>query len=71
MFVVDPIISVMFDMAITRKWSRWNWTVSDHTGRVVAFGWEFSRSEAAYKAARALFQLLLTTDGVASKRQKP
>jgi len=61
----------MFEMAITRKWSRWNWTVSDHTGKVVAFGREFSRSEAAYKAARALFQLLLTTSSVTYKRQKP
>jgi hypothetical protein len=47
-----PLLPSMFEMAISRKWSRWNWTVSDHTGKVVAFGWEFSRREAAYKAAR-------------------
>jgi hypothetical protein len=35
--------------------------VCDLSGKVVAFGREISRSTARYKAARALFQLLLAT----------
>ena len=49
----------MFEMAINRSWGRWDWTVSERTGKVIVFGREMSRSAARYQAARALFQLLL------------
>jgi hypothetical protein len=49
----------MFEMAIYRRWGRWDWTVSDCTGKVIVFGREKSRCAARYQAARALFQLLL------------
>ena len=49
----------MFEMAINRRWGRWDWIVSERTGRVIVFGREMSYSAARYQAARALFQLLL------------
>ena len=52
----------MFEMAINRRSRRWEWTVSDRTGKVIVFGQEMSRGAARYQAARALFQLLLRTD---------
>jgi hypothetical protein len=51
----------MYEMNLNRKWGRWEWKVSDRSGKVIMFGREISRSVARYKAARALFELLLTT----------
>jgi hypothetical protein len=51
----------MYEMKLNRKWGWWQWSVSDHSGKVAMFGREISRPAARYKAARALFQLLLTT----------
>ena len=49
----------MFEMAINRRWGRWDWIVSERTGKVIVFGREMSHSAARHQAARALFQLLL------------
>jgi len=49
----------MYETSIHRKWARWNWTVSDSAGNIVASGREVSRAEARYKCASALFQILL------------
>jgi hypothetical protein len=51
----------MYEMNLNRKWGRWEWKISDRSGKVAMFGQEFSRPAARYKAARALFELLLTT----------
>ena len=51
----------MFEMVISPKRGRWEWMVCDRTGKVIVSGRELSRSKARYQAARALFQLLLTT----------
>jgi hypothetical protein len=51
----------MYEMNLNRKWGRWEWKVSDRSGKVVMFGREISRPAARHKAARALFELLLTT----------
>jgi hypothetical protein len=51
----------MYEMNLNRKWGWWEWRVSDRSGKVAMFGREFSRPAARYKAARALFGLLLTT----------
>jgi hypothetical protein len=69
-FCLRPHCFLMFEMAITRKWGRWTWTVSDNTGRVVVSGWEFSRRAASRQAARALFQALLVGN-FAGLRQRP
>jgi hypothetical protein len=50
----------MYEMMLKRKWAWWEWRVCDHSGEVIMFGRETSRPAARYKAARALFQLLLT-----------
>ena len=50
----------MYEMNLNRKWGWWEWRVSDRSGKVAMFGREFSRPAARYKAARALFELLLT-----------
>jgi len=54
----------MFEMAVARRWGRWEWTVSDHTGKIIMFGWQVSRSAARDQSARALFQLLLTSSRI-------
>lgn len=51
----------MYEMKISRKRTGWEWRVSDLTGRVEVAGREISRGTAKYKAAHALFQLLLKT----------
>jgi len=51
----------MYEMMIERRWGRWSWSVCDSGGKVIATGREKSRSAARYKAARALFELLLTS----------
>jgi phenylacetate-coenzyme A ligase PaaK-like adenylate-forming protein len=61
----------MFAMSISRRWGRWNWTVSDKDGKVLVFGEEISRCAARYQAARALFQLLLTNARTCEPRQRP
>lgn len=50
----------MYEMTLARKWGRWSWSVCDSTGKVIVAGREKSRTAARYKAARALFELLLT-----------
>jgi hypothetical protein len=49
----------MYQIRIHRKFVRWQWTVSDTAGNTIVAGREGSRSEARYKSASALFQLLL------------
>jgi len=51
----------MYEMKISRKRFGWEWRVSDLSGTVVVAGRELSRGLARYKAAHALFQLLLKT----------
>jgi len=51
----------MYEMTISRRWGRWEWRVCDSTGKAVATGREKSRPAARYKAARSLFELLLST----------
>jgi len=51
----------MYEMTLNRKRGWWEWRVGDRSGNVIMCGREISRSAARYKAARALFQLLLTT----------
>ena len=59
----------MYEMMISRKWGRWEWSVHDSGGNSIVVGREFSRPAARYKAARALFDLLLSTPFVVSKSQ--
>jgi hypothetical protein len=49
----------MYEIRIHRKFVRWQWMVSDPAGDIIVAGRESSRSEARYKSASALFQLLL------------
>jgi len=49
----------MYEIRIQRKFVRWQWTVSGAAGNIIVVGREISRSEARYKSASALFQLLL------------
>ena len=51
----------MYEMKISRKRIGWEWKVSDLSGKVEVAGREISRNTAKYKAAHALFQLLLKT----------
>jgi hypothetical protein len=51
----------MYEMMINRKWGWWEWRVGDRSGNVILSGRKASRPAARQKAARALFQLLLTT----------
>jgi hypothetical protein len=51
----------MYEMMLKRRWGRWDWQVCDSAGQPVAVGRELTRSEARFKAARALFELLLST----------
>ena len=51
----------MFEMKIERKWGRWAWSVCDLTGKPLAGGREKSREAARYRAARTLFDLLLSS----------
>lgn len=55
----SEIGSPMYEIRIQRKFVRWQWTVSDTAGNITVAGRESSRSEARYKSASALFQLLL------------
>jgi hypothetical protein len=64
-FIVDD----MFETMLKRKWGWWNWWVYDSAGKVVMSGREGSRPMARYKAARALFQLLLTNSRLCDLRE--
>jgi hypothetical protein len=59
----------MFETMLKRKWGWWDWTVHDSAGNVVMSGREASRPMARYKAARALFQLLLTSSRLRDLRE--
>jgi hypothetical protein len=50
----------MFELTTRKRGrTRWEWRVCDSTGRAIMQGWQTSRAAARYKAARALFLLLL------------
>jgi hypothetical protein len=51
----------LFEIAITQRRMRWEWSVRDRNGKVVMSGREKSRAAARYQSGRALFLLLLTT----------
>ena len=57
----------MYEMQISRKRIGWEWKVSDLSGTVMVAGREMSRGMARYKAAHALFQLLLQTVSICSR----
>jgi hypothetical protein len=50
----------LFDSAVIRRGRLWRWAISDQSGNLAMVGAERSKTEARYKATRALFQLLLT-----------
>jgi|KBSMisStaDraftv2_1062788.scaffolds.fasta_scaffold6070704_1 hypothetical protein len=60
----------MYEMKISRKRIGWEWRVSDLTGKVAVAGREISRSTARYRAAHALFQLLLKTISIRDRAEK-
>ena len=49
----------MLKMSITRKWTHWEWIVTDRTGKIITFGVALSRTAARHRAANALFHHLL------------
>jgi hypothetical protein len=59
----------MYEMKVSRKRIGWEWRVSDLSGRVAVAGREISRSTARYKAAHALFQLLLKTMSIRDRAE--
>jgi hypothetical protein len=59
----------MFETVLKRKWGWWNWAVCDAAGKVMMSGREATRPMARYKAARALFQLLLTNSRLCDLRE--
>jgi hypothetical protein len=59
----------MYEMKISRKRLGWEWRVSDLSGRVAVVGREISRATARYKAAHALFQLLLKTISIRDRAE--
>jgi hypothetical protein len=59
----------MYEMKISRKRLGWEWRVSDLSGRVAVVGREISRGTARYKAAHALFQLLLKTISIRDRAE--
>ena len=63
------MIAPMYEMKISRKRIGWEWRVSDLSGRVAAAGREISRGTAKYKAAHALFQLLLKTVSIRNRAE--
>ena len=54
-------VAQMYEMMLERKWGRWQWRVCDSAGKAIVVGREKSREAARYKAARALFELLLSS----------
>jgi hypothetical protein len=63
------IVADMFETMLKRKWGWWNWWVYDSAGKVMMSGREATRPMARYKAARALFQLLLTNSRLCDLRE--
>ena len=59
----------MYEMKISRKRIGWEWRVSDLSGQITVAGREISRSTARYKAAHALFQLLLRTISIRDRAE--
>jgi hypothetical protein len=57
----------MLQMSIKRRWTRWEWTVTDQVGNVLVSGFSVSRLAARNRAAGALFETLLTTTSRMSK----
>ena len=49
-----------FECKITKRSRVWRWSVSDQSAILIMTGVERTNAEAQYKAARAIFQLLLT-----------
>jgi hypothetical protein len=63
----------MYEMKLERKWGRWAWSVRDSSGKALVVGRARSRSAARYWAARALFDLLLSScvcDSQEAKRKE-
>jgi hypothetical protein len=50
-----------FEAAIVQRRMRWEWRLSDRSGKIVMKGKEKSRPEARYQSERALFLMLLTS----------
>jgi hypothetical protein len=50
----------LFEVAVKKRGRGWRWRVCTIAGDVVMQGWESIRPAAKYKAARALFLLLLS-----------
>jgi hypothetical protein len=50
----------VFELVLKKRGRIWRWSVCASEGAVVMVGSESSRPAAKYKAARALFQLLLS-----------
>jgi len=50
----------LFDIALAPRGRRWSWCVCTSDGTTIVSGREGSRAAARYKAARALFLLLLS-----------
>lgn len=48
----------VFEVTLSKRRRKWNWSVCTNEGTVVMQGYEGTRSAARYKARRALFQLL-------------
>jgi hypothetical protein len=50
----------LFEVAVKKRGRRWRWSVCTNAGDIVMQGSESIRGAAKYKAARALFLLLLS-----------
>jgi hypothetical protein len=50
----------LFEVVVKKRGRRWRWSVCTNAGDVLMLGSESVRPAAKYKAARALFQLLLS-----------
>jgi len=49
-----------FEHSICKRGRGWRWSVTDRSKKLVLAGREKSQSAAYYKAARAIFEMLLT-----------
>jgi hypothetical protein len=50
----------MFDMTVVKRGRGWEWRIDKRAGKTVMRGREAKREMARYRAARALFLLLMT-----------